>query len=113
MIGVQFTPIDHGYSYTKGAVAPPPRQTPVYAPMDGNVSSVTRTVRQSGTAQTATYDDYAITLEATCTFRVRFSNMVRFSGGLGNAIGQLEGNQSKAPNYAVKAAELTRCTGLP
>ena len=113
MIGGHVTPIDHGYFYTKGAVATPPRQTPVYAPMEGNVSNVTRTVRQSGPAQTATYDDYAITIEATCTFRVRFSNMVRFSGGLRNAIGQLEGNQSKAPNYAVKAGELIGYTGLP
>jgi len=56
---------------------------------------------------------YAITIEATCTFRVRFSNMVRFSGGLGNAIGQLEANQTKLPNYAVKAGELIGDTGLP
>jgi hypothetical protein len=113
MIGGHVTPIDHGYFYTKGALATPPQQAPVYAPMTGNVSSVTRTVRQSGPAQTATYDDYAITVEATCTFRVRFSNMVRFGGGLGNAIGQLEPNETKTPNYAVKAGELIGYTGLP
>src|SRR5947209_14006369 len=61
MIGGHVTPIDHGYFYTTGAAATPPRQTAVYAPMDGNVSSVTRTVRQSGPPQTGTYDDYAIT----------------------------------------------------
>jgi len=113
MAGGHVTPIDHGYFYTKGAMATPPQQTPVYAPMAGNISSVTRTVRQNGLAHSATYDDYAITIEATCTFRVRFSNMVRFSGGLGNAIGQLEANQTKLPNYAVKAGELIGDTGLP
>lgn len=113
MAGGHVTPIDHGYFYTKGAMATPPQQTPVYAPMAGNVSSVTRTVRQNGLAQVATYDDYAITIEATCTFRVRFSNMVRFSGGLGNAVGQLQANQTTLPNYAVKAGELIGYTGPP
>ena len=113
MIGGHVTPIDHGYFYTTGAAATPPRQTAVYAPMDGNVSSVTRTVRQSGPPQTGTYDDYAITIEATCTFRVRFSNMVRFGGALGDTIGPLEANQSSVPNDAVKAGELIGYTGPP
>jgi hypothetical protein len=72
MVGGHVTPIDHGYFYTKGAMATPPTQTAVYAPMAGNVAVVTRTVRQNGPGQTATYDDYAITIEATCTFRVRW-----------------------------------------
>jgi hypothetical protein len=111
--GGHVTPIDHGYFYTKGAVATPPQQTAVYAPMDGNVSTVTLTVRQGGQNNAPTYDDYAITIEATCTFRVRFSNLVRFAGGLGGAIGQLPANQTKEPNYAVKAGELIGYTGLP
>jgi hypothetical protein len=111
--GGHVTPIDHGYFYTKGAVATPPQQTPVYAPLDGNVSTVTRTVRQNGQNHAPTYDDDAITIEATCTFRVRFSNLVRFAGGLGNAIGELQANQTKDANYAVKAGELIGYTGLP
>ena len=113
MAGGHVTPIDHGYFYTKAAMATPPRQTPVYAPMDGNVSTVTRTIRQNGLGNVATYDDYATTIEATCTFRVRFSNMVRFSGGLGSAVGQLQGNETKNPNYPVKADELIGYTGPP
>jgi hypothetical protein len=111
--GGHVTPIDHGYFYTKGAVATPPQQTPVYAPLDGNVSTVTRTVRLNGQNQAPTYDDDAVTIEATCTFRVRFSNLVRFAGGLGDAIGELPANQTKDPNYAVKAGELIGYTGLP
>jgi hypothetical protein len=119
MIGGHVTPIDHGYFYIKGAVAHPPQQAAVYAPMGGNVSSVRRTVRNGDPAAkpdhaaAATYDDYAITIEATCTFRVRFSNMVRFAGALGDSIGQLEGNETKTPNYSVKAGELIGYTGLP
>jgi hypothetical protein len=113
MIGSHVTPIDHGYFYTKGAMATPARQTPVYAPMAGNVSSLSRTVRQNGMGGAPTYDDYAITIEATCTFRVRFSNMVRFSGGLAKAVGQLQANQSAFPNYAVSAGELIGYTGPP
>jgi hypothetical protein len=113
MAGGHVTPIDHGYFYTKGAVATPPEQTPVYAPLSGNVSAVTLSVRLNGQNHAPTYDDYAVTIEATCTFRVRFSNLVRFAGGLGSAIGQLPPNQSKEPNYAVKAGELIGYTGLP
>jgi hypothetical protein len=111
--GGHVTPIDHGYFYTKGAVATPPQQTPVYAPLTGNISTVTRTVRLNGQSHAPTYDDDAVTIEATCTFRVRFSNLVRFAGGLGDAIGELQANQTKDPNYAVKAGELIGYTGLP
>jgi hypothetical protein len=114
MIGAHVTPIDHGYFYVKGALATPPRETPIYSPLEGNISVVTRTVRASATAGgAATYDDYAITIEATCTFRVRFSNMVRFSGGLEAAIGPLAASQTITPNYHVKAGELIGATGLP
>jgi len=113
MAGGHVTPIDHGYFYTKGAMATPAYQTAVYAPMDGNVSTVTLTVRHGGQNSAPTYNDYAITIEATCTFRVRFSNLVRFAGGLGGAIGQLPANQTKEPNYAVKAGDLIGYTGLP
>src|ERR1044072_4977833 len=97
----------------------PPRQPRVDAPMDGNIAVVTRTVRQGDPAAkadhpaTATYDDDALTIEASCTFRVRFSNLVRFAGGLADDIGQLDGNQTKTPNYAVKAGELIGYTGQP
>lgn len=110
MIGGHVTPIDHGYFYIKGAMANPPVQAPVYSPIDGNVSTVTRSARGSGSNA---YDDYAITIEATCTFRVRFSNLVRFAGTLGGAIGQLQANETKNPNFAVKAGELIGYTGLP
>ncbi|MEX1008406.1 MAG: hypothetical protein WD271_11240 [Acidimicrobiia bacterium] len=119
MTGGHVTPIDHGYFYIKGAAADPPQQAPVYAPMDGNISSVTRTVRNSAPAATsdqtaaATFDDYAVTIEATCTFRVRFSNMVRLAGMLGDKLGDLGSNQTKTPNYSVKAGELIGYTGLP
>jgi hypothetical protein len=111
MIGAHVTPIDHGYFYVKGAVAVPPVQVAVYSPIDGNVAFVTRTVRVAGGG--GTYDDYAITIEATCTFRVVFSNLVRFAGGLGSTIGELQGNETKQPNYAVRAGELIGYTGLP
>jgi hypothetical protein len=110
MAGGHVTPIDHGYFYIKGAVATPPVQAPVYSPMDGNISTVTRSVRGSGSSA---YDDYAVTIEATCTFRVRFSNLVRFAGTLGTTIGQLQGNETKNPNYAAKAGELIGYTGMP
>jgi hypothetical protein len=109
--GGHVTPIDHGYFYIKGASASPPQQAPVYAPMDGVISSVSRSVR--GGAPTATYDDYAVTIEASCAFRVRFSNMVRFAGTLGDRVGQLSGNETKMPDYPVKAGELIGYTGLP
>ncbi len=117
MIGGHVTPIDHGYFYVKGAVANPPVQAPVYSPLDGNISSVTRTVRNGDPAArataSATYDDYAVTIEATCTFRVRFSNLVRFAGALEDKVAQLAANQSAQPNYAVKSGELIGYTGLP
>ena len=47
MIGGHVTPIDHGYFYIKGAFTKPQTQAPVYAPMDGTVSTVARTVRQA------------------------------------------------------------------
>ena len=111
--GGHVTPIDHGYFYTKGAVATPPQQTPVYAPLTGNISTVTRTVRLNGQNHAPTYDDDAVTIEATCTFRVRFSNLVRFAGGLADAVGEVPANQTKDPNYAVTAGELIGYTGLP
>ena len=101
--GGHVTPIDHGYIYTKGAVATPPQQTAVFAPLAGNISTVTRTVRLNGQNHAATYDDDAVTIEATCTFRVRFSNLLRFAGGLAGAIGEVPANETKNPNYAVKA----------
>jgi hypothetical protein len=110
MIGAHVTPIDHGYFYIKGAMANPPRQAAVFAPLDGNISVVTRSVRNGATG---TYDDYALSIDATCTFRVRFSNLVRFAGGLGDKVGQLNANESQHPNYAVKAGELIGYTGLP
>jgi hypothetical protein len=110
MAGGHVTPIDHGYFYVKGAMATPSVQAPVYSPLDGNISTVTRSARGSGSSA---YDDYAITIEATCTFRVRFSNLVRFAGSLGTTIGQLQGNETKNPNYSVKAGELIGYTGLP
>ncbi len=119
MIGGHVTPIDHGYFYIKGAVANPPRQAPVYAPLDGIITSVTRTVRNGDPAakpdspRRDTYDDYAVTIEATCTFRVRFSNLAKFAGTLGRKIRQLQPNQSTTPNYTVKAGELIGYTGLP
>jgi hypothetical protein len=119
MIGGHVTPIDHGYFYIKGAMANPPQQAAVYAPIDGTISSVTRTVRngdpaaKSDQTAVATYDDYAVTIEATCTFRVRFSNMVRMAGTLGDDVGQLGANQTKTPDHAVKAGDLIGYTGLP
>jgi hypothetical protein len=110
MIGAHVTPIDHGYFYIKGAQANPPQQAAVFAPLDGNISRVTRSVRNGGTG---TYDDYAVSIEASCTFRVRFSNLVRFAGALGDKVGQLQPNESQMPNYAVKAGELIGYTGLP
>src|SRR5207302_2533809 len=53
------------------------------------------------------------TIEGTCSFRVRFSNMVRFAGRLGKRVGQLGANESATPNLEVKAGELIGYTGLP
>jgi len=113
--GGHVTPIDHGYFYIKGTKTNPPTQAPVYAPFDGIITSVSRTVRRGDVASglTNTYDDYAVSVDATCTFRVRFSNMVRLAGGLGDAVGQLNDNQNKSPAYDVKAGELIGYTGLP
>jgi hypothetical protein len=57
MAGGHVTPIDHGYFYTKGALANPPYQTPVYAPINGNISVVTLSVRLNGQNNAPTYDD--------------------------------------------------------
>ena len=118
-IGGHVTPIDHGYFYINGAFSNPTAQAPVYAPLDGIVTSVTRTVRNgdpgaaTGSSQRATYDDYAITVAATCTFRVVFSNLSRFAGALAAKVGQLSSNQTSMPNYVVKSGELIGYTGLP
>jgi hypothetical protein len=110
MIGGHVTPIDHGYFYIKGALEQPPRQAAVKSPLDGVITSVTRTVRQGPNGD---YDDYAVTIEATCTFRVRFSNLVRFAGRLQVAVGQLQPDQSATPNERVTAGELIGYTGMP
>jgi hypothetical protein len=114
-IGGHVTPIDHGYFYIKGASARPPTQAPVYSPFDGIITSVSLSVRQGGSGpnQPASYNDYALSVAATCNFRVRFSNMVKFSGGLAEKVGQLANNQMKNPQYTVKAGELIGYTGLP
>jgi hypothetical protein len=110
MIGGHVTPIDHGYFYVKGAFETPSRQAAVRSPLAGVITSVTRTSRQGPNGN---YDDYAVTIEATCTFRVRFSNLVDFAGGLGDSVGQLQPNQSATPKYTVKEGELIGYTGQP
>jgi hypothetical protein len=110
MVGGHVTPIDHGYFYIKGAFAQPPRQAPVKSPLAGVVTSVTRTARQG---PSGSYDDYAVTIEATCTFRVRFSNLDSFAGGLADKVGQLQPNESATPDYAVGEGELIGYTGPP
>lgn len=110
MIGGHVTPIDHGYFYIKGATENPPRQAAVKAPLAGIVTSVSRYAR-SGPA--GKYDDYAISIDATCTFRVRFSNMVGFASALAAKVGNLQPNQSVRPNYLVAEGELIGYTGLP
>jgi hypothetical protein len=110
MIGGHVTPIDHGYFYIKGAFDNPPQVAAVKSPIAGTISSVTRTVRQNANGN---YDDYAVTIEATCTFRIRFSNLLDFAGGLGDAVGQLQPNESATPNYKVAEGELIGHTGQP
>jgi hypothetical protein len=118
-IGGHVTPIDHGYFYIKGAFVTPSQQAAVYSPIDGTVTNVGRTVRQgdpaakADTSNTATYDDDAITIEGTCTFRVRFSNLVKFAGPLAEKIGTMKDNENKNPNYKIKAGELVGYTGQP
>ncbi len=108
---MRYTPIDHGYFYIKGAMEQPPRQASVHAPLAGTITSVTRTVRHGGV--NGDYDDYALTIEATCTFRVRFSNLVSFGGGLAEKVGQLRADEHATPNYKVQEGELLGYTGLP
>jgi hypothetical protein len=114
-IGGHVTPIDHGYFYIKGAMAKPATQAPVYAPFDGVITNVSLSVRNGGggPGQPATYNDYAVSVDATCNFRVRFSNLVRFAGGLADKVGQISNNQIKTPAYSVKSGELIGYTGLP
>lgn len=119
MIGGHVTPIDHGYFYIKGATENPSRQAAVYAPFNGNISSITRTVRKNplgssgNAAGSERYEDYALTIEGTCTFRIRFSNMVKLGGALEKTVGQLKPNQNVTPNYSVQEGELIGYTGLP
>jgi hypothetical protein len=111
MIGGHVTPIDHGYFYIKGAMENPPRQAAVKSPLDGVITSVTRTARRGGVA--GDFDDYAVTIEATCSFRVRFSNLVKLAGQLEGAVGPLGPDQRATPNYRVKEGELIGYSGLP
>jgi len=111
-VGGHVTPIDHGYFYIKGVFAKPATLAAVYAPLDGVITRVTRTVRNNST-NSGTFDDYAVSIEATCTFRVRFSNLLKFDGGLAQKVGQLAANQSAAISYNVKAGERIGYTGLP
>ncbi len=111
LIGGHVTPIDHGYFYIKGTFETPPRQAAVQSPLAGVITSVTRTARHGGI--NGDYDDYAVTIEATCTFRIRFSNLASFAGVLADAIGKLQPNQSATPNYTVKEGELIGYTGQP
>jgi hypothetical protein len=110
MIGGHVTPIDHGYIYIKGAREQPPRQAAVKSPLHGVVTSVARTVRHGPSGD---YDDYALTIEATCTFRVRFSNLVKFAGRLQDHVGELQPGQQTAADYEVEEGELIGYTGLP
>jgi hypothetical protein len=110
VVGGHVTPIDHGYFYIKGAFEVPARLAEVKSPLAGVVTSVTRTSRQG---PNGSYDDYAITIEATCTFRVGFSNLDDFAGGLGVSVGQMQPNQTVFPNYKVAEGELIGHTGLP
>jgi hypothetical protein len=110
MIGAHVTPIDHGYVYIKGARENPPRQVAVKAPLQGVITSVGRTIRQGPSGD---YDDYALTIEATCAFRVRFSNLVKFAGGLQDQLGELQPGQQTTANYDVAEGELIGYTGLP
>jgi hypothetical protein len=110
MTGGHVTPIDHGYFYVRGAFAQPPRQAAVKSPLAGVITSVTRTARQG---PNGSYDDYAVTIEATCTFRVRFSNLDSFAGSLAGRVGELQPNESAAPDYEVAEGELIGYTGPP
>jgi hypothetical protein len=110
MVGGHVTPIDHGYFYIKGAFEQPPKLAEVKSPLAGVITSVTRSSRQG---PSGSYDDYAVTIEATCTFRVGFSNLVDFAGGLAASVGQLQPNQTAMPNYKVAEGELIGHTGLP
>lgn len=111
-IGGHVTPIDHGYFYIKGANAKPPTLAGVYAPIDGKISTAGRQVRTGGIGS-AKYDDYALTFEASCTFRVRYSNLVKFAGEFGSKVGQIAENQSVTPDFAIKAGDLIGYTGRP
>lgn len=111
MVGGHVTPIDHGYFYIKGSFEKPPRQMAVKSPFRGVITSVTRTVRHGGMA--GDYDDYAVTIEATCTFRIRYSNLAKFAGGLKHKVGRLQPNQNATPYYVVKKGELIGYTGFP
>jgi hypothetical protein len=110
MVGGHVTPIDHGYFYIKGAFEQPSRQTVVKSPFAGVITSVSRTPRQGPDGN---YDDYALTIEATCTFRVRFSNLDDFAGAFEDNVGDLQPGQSATPNYKVAEGELIGHTGLP
>jgi hypothetical protein len=115
MTGGHVTPIDHGYFYIKGAQASPPQPAAVYAPLDGVITAVSRTTRAQGSGPTCptTYDDYAVTIAGTCTFRVRFSNLLGLAGALAQQIGPLQPNDAKDPQLSVKAGDLIGYTGLP
>jgi len=111
MIGGHVTPIDHGYFYIKGSTEAPPRRAGVRSPFAGVITAVSRTTRQGGID--GAFDDYAVTIEATCTFRARFSNMTGFTGGLQAAVGDLPPGRSATPDYHVVEGELIGFTGLP
>lgn len=112
MIGGHVTPIDHGYFYVKQAMLNPPQKAAVYSPIDGVITAMHREHRggDAGTKADASnnseYDDYSLTIEASCTFRVRFSNLTEFGGPIGERVGDFAAGQSATPQYRVNAGEL-------
>jgi hypothetical protein len=110
MTGGHVTPIDHGYFYIKGAMQEPHHQAVVRAPLAGLITFADRSVRHGPDGD---YDDYSLTIEATCTFRIHFSNLVKLAGSLADAVGQLQAGARSTPNLQVAEGEVIGYTGLP
>lgn len=103
MVGDHVTPIDHGYFYSKYGYDADVKPVAVRAPAKGVITAVSLMVRRD---RGRIYNDYQITIEHTCTFSTRFSNMTSLSKLILDKTGVLVSNQYLNPKMTVREGDI-------